>query len=121
MVDVCPNCHGLWLDRGELEVVEEISRRNHTDAAIARADLGANAYQFVQDSARPPVACLKCGRETERREYARVSQVLIDACPDGHGLWLERGALEALEVFYESSRADARRREVLAGLRALLG
>lgn len=121
MVDLCPVCRGTWLDRGELEALEEIQERDHSEAALARADLGANAYQFVLDSARPPISCLKCGREMERREYARVSQVLIDACPDGHGVWLDRGELEALEVFYETSRQDARRRMVLAGLRALLG
>lgn len=120
MVDLCPVCHGTWLDRGELEAVEEIRERNHSEAAMARADLGANAYQFVRDAARPPIACPQCGREMEQREYARVSQVLIDACPDGHGVWLDRGELEALEVFYETSRQEARRSRVLAQLRALL-
>ena len=27
-IDQCPECSGIWLDKGELEVIEEIDRRN---------------------------------------------------------------------------------------------
>ena len=27
-VDVCPECHGLWLDQGELDLLQRVSQRS---------------------------------------------------------------------------------------------
>jgi ssDNA-binding Zn-finger/Zn-ribbon topoisomerase 1 len=27
-VDVCPNCHGMWLDKGELDMIEHVEQRH---------------------------------------------------------------------------------------------
>jgi Zn-finger nucleic acid-binding protein len=123
MVELCPSCRGLWLDAGELERIEETHERDYREELARMVDLGYNAYEFAGQKAGRVLPCPRCGAEMEKREYARCSQVLIDACPAGHGVWLDAGEIEALELFFERSRLEARelRRGFFAGLRALFG
>lgn len=71
-------------------------------------DLGYNAYELARQKSGRALRCPQCGAELETREYARCSQVMIDVCPEDHGIWLDRGELEALEVFFERARTEAR-------------
>ncbi len=122
-VDLCPSCRGLWLDAGELERIEETHERDHREELARMVDLGYNAYELARAKAGRRLCCPKCGAELERCEYARCSQVMIDACPRCHGVWLDAGEIEALELFFERSRLEAGeiRRGFLAGLRSLFG
>jgi len=83
-VDVCPSCGGIWLDKGELEAIQEAKENDYS-----------------------PVGCLKCAAEMDTREYAYCSQIVIDTCPEGCGIWLDAGELQALEKFFERSQAEA--------------
>ena len=46
---------------------------------------------------------------------------MIDVCPKCHGIWLDQGEIEELELFFERSRLEARslRMAFLTGLRSL--
>lgn len=119
--ELCPRCRGIWLDPGELERIEEVHERDYTKELARMVDLGYNAYELTKQKLLPPIRCPKCGAEMESREYARCSQVMIDACPHGHGVWLDRGELEAIDLFFERSRLETGklRRGFLSGLRAM--
>lgn len=120
-VGECPTCGGMWLERGELEAIEENPEHDHSAELARMPDLGYQAYELALQKRDRHLACPKCGTEMETREYARCSQVVIDVCPGCHGVWLDKGELEALEIFYERSRMEASglRRGFLAGLKAM--
>lgn len=92
------------------------------------------------------VRCSTCGREMDRARFAATSNVVIDVCVVGHGIWLDAGELgrvlayskyletEGAEqraqdaelerhVNYEKSRLDAERaaRNYGAGVMAVAG
>ena len=63
--------------------------------------------------------CPKCGLQTESTEYAYCSQVVINRCPDCGGVWLDKGELKAIEIFFERLQMESR--NIRAGfLRSLL-
>ncbi|MBI4565461.1 MAG: zf-TFIIB domain-containing protein [Planctomycetes bacterium] len=84
-VDRCLECGGTWLDAGELERLVELSG----------ADSGgwSRALGRAAGEAHGARRCLRCGRKLRR---APVHDVEIDRCPLGHGLWFDRGEVEAL-------------------------
>ncbi|MBD3242411.1 MAG: hypothetical protein GF331_17605 [Chitinivibrionales bacterium] len=107
-VDRCAACGGTWLDAGELERVEETYEKDHsTELAAIPSDV-IRSMEMARQQAAPRRACPKCSREMERREYGYCSRILIDACPACRGVWLDKGELGALEIFFEKSRADTR-------------
>jgi len=104
-VDFCLECSGVWLDGGELEELfgdPDCARRFVTSAAGAAAAPGA-AWE---------AASRKCPICRKRMEAVRTASssasgavegeggkpagVEIDRCPKGHGLWFDRGELEAV-------------------------
>jgi Zn-finger nucleic acid-binding protein len=122
-VGACPSCGGMWLEKGELEAIEDVREHDYSEELARMPDLGYRAYELALQKGGRTLKCPKCGVEMESREYARCSQVMIDVCPSCHGIWLDKGELEALEVFFERSRYEAGeiRRGFLSSLRSLFG
>jgi hypothetical protein len=106
-VDRCDGCRGVWLDKGELEAIQKTVERDYSKELGRPEDAVAEMLKR-RDQPTAPVACPKCGGETETREYAWSSQVLVDTCVDGCGMWLDAGELEQLEVFFERQREKAK-------------
>ena len=108
-VDECPACRGMWLDEGELERIQQTKERDYTDELAKIPDGVLGAYEMARQKIQDERACPSCGRGMEKREYAYASRILVDSCPSCHGFWLDRGEVEALEVFFERARRDAER------------
>lgn len=105
-IDVCAKCGGLFLDDGELEAIQRIVERDHAKLLADPVDSVTEGLASASNEALGPVRCPKCGVEMTGRRYGLGSQVHIDVCPDGCGLWLDAGELQALEAFYERSQED---------------
>lgn len=100
-IDECPSCHGVWLDAGELEKIQESKERDHEEALSRPPDYAIRAHRAARQKQEGKRRCSHCGREMESREYAYCSQIVIDVCPECRGIWLDVGELQALEVFFE--------------------
>jgi Zn-finger nucleic acid-binding protein len=105
-IDECPTCKGTFLDQGELEAIQAAVEKDHRGEVAAPVDSVRAEMAAAREEALPLVDCPKCGTSMERRRYGLGSQTVIDACPEGHGLWLDRGELEDLERFYERSQEE---------------
>ncbi|MDA8077614.1 MAG: zf-TFIIB domain-containing protein [Nitrospiraceae bacterium] len=88
----CPRCDGLWLDPGEFDVMT-------AESTVYRKE------QLKKEYSRPPLPdsseylpCARCGKLMVRKNYGRISGVLIDEC-GRHGIWLDRGELEKIRHF----------------------
>ncbi len=108
-VHTCPGCGGIWLDKGELEEIEEIVGHDYTSELSRIPDFIGNAFEMARQLNSRDISCPACGTLTESAEYAYCSQVVIDRCPKCGGIWLDKKELEAIEVFYEKSRKESRK------------
>ena len=102
----CSSCRGLWLDKGELEQLQETIERDHGNLTDVLKDTVGASFDQVRQERQGPARCPRCDAEMETREYGYNSQVMIDACPEGCGVWLDNGELERLEAFYEAGREE---------------
>ena len=87
-VDYCLNCHGVWLDTGELRADHRPGRRPRRTAR-ARAS---------RPSAAPAGASVAVHAVRASCASYRSAQpvVKLDCCPAGHGLWFDAGELAAV-------------------------
>jgi len=113
LVDRCPSCDGVWLQRGELEAIEESLERDYS-ADLRGIDVVALAYERARQTVRPDISCPNCESALHPEEYAYCSQILVDRCGKCGGVWLDSGELKALERFFE--RATGIRKGFFAGL-----
>jgi Zn-finger nucleic acid-binding protein len=105
-VDACPACEGVWLDKGELSKIQGIQINDYKSELGKIPDYVGKSVLMAKSKDAPAINCPVCDRELERRDYGYGSQVMIDSCVNGHGVWLDKGELRDLEVFYEKSRMD---------------
>jgi len=101
-IDTCPHCKGVWLDAGELEAIQEAQDSDFRDVPTSGAlDSVRAAEGMAEAKSEGPRNCVVCNSGLVQKEYAFASQVMIDNCPKGHGMWLDRDELARLEMFYE--------------------
>ena len=91
-IDFCPDCNGLWLDRGEFDILT-------AESTVYREEKLTKEYR------RPPlpekityIPCVRCGKLMVKKNYARISGVITDEC-GRHGIWLDSGELEKIRHF----------------------
>ena len=100
-VDVCLHCGGVWLDAGELEIIQKTQDSDFRGVPRSELDSLTAAEGMAQSKDEGVRDCVSCKDPMEKCEYAFSSQVMIDRCSKGHGIWLDKGELARLESFYE--------------------
>lgn len=93
-IDHCPQCGGIWFDRGELEYllnhrVKTVFELNHRLMNQINKDRGASLQT------RGYIPCPVCGELMPFTNYGKKSGVIVDWCRD-HGIWLDGGELAHL-------------------------
>ena len=88
-IDVCPTCHGVWLDAQELSKLDDnffvdVEEIEFEDVAPTDSDAQLN--------------CPRCeGAPALRKVSPKQYQgVVVDTCPECKGFWLDRGELEKM-------------------------
>jgi len=98
-LDYCEKCDGFWLDAGEIRKVNAIHKETFSQDQIAEAvDLIEKKAIVARSSESRRIQCPKCGKECE---VVSTSGVSVDECPDGHGIWLDKGEIEKLQIMAE--------------------
>ncbi|RKG82017.1 hypothetical protein D7W82_27215 [Corallococcus sp. CA049B] len=101
-VDVCPRCHGLYFDRGELERFPDrpslkpllTAARQAASRCRTGGHLVPRANAICATCRGEPLGCPGCGARLAMVN-ARVCNV--DLCTHCGGTWLDAGKFEALE------------------------
>ena len=106
-IDYCPECNGVWLDSGELELI------GHKAGTLRGELLSAKEKGKEAGERRRCPICRKALREVRTRT---APPIVLDRCPREHGLWFDRGELPAVV-----QAAGAEEDNVLARFFAELG
>lgn len=83
-VERCGKCGGCWVTHDELESYSS-GEWSNLDA------MGAQSDEALSD-----VTCPSCAVQTARMHFQGHGALKVDRCPSCHGLWLDRGELDAV-------------------------
>jgi len=84
-VDWCAQCHGIWFDAGELELLAE----------KVGTHLSPGMIGGVSNSSEARRRCPRGRRKMEKASPESNAELLLDRCPR-HGLWFDAGELGVL-------------------------
>lgn len=101
-LDMCPKCSGIWLGTGEFRYLTS-ERDVYRDDTLP--------HEFLRSPMQHQkgyVACPACKGLMVRRNFSKISGVLIDVCRD-HGVWLDAGELTQIRSFVANGGLDAMR------------
>lgn len=105
-LDLCPKCAGFWCDEGELKAVIDTRDKDFSQAKAGIGDLKDNK-PVTPDQHVDELPCIMCGDLLDRMPYGYGSGIVIDRCRKGHGVWLDKGEIEAIQVYAEKSKDTA--------------
>ncbi len=83
-IDYCPNCSGIWLDEGELELLYSIDKSEN--------DL-RKLFEPTESEKEKSYKCPICNKRMVKTKFNN-SDLIIDKCPDNHGFWFDKGELD---------------------------
>ena len=88
--DVCSNCNGVFLDRGELNTM---AVGMAGDIEYCSIDEEGHADKFE------PRACPKCPDQKMRKiNFLRFSNLIFDYCPTCSGFFFDKGEIASMNV-----------------------
>jgi len=90
-LDYCPNCHGVWFDSGELELLMEsmeVESPNQLFSDILNSPEAASPEKKRK--------CPICGHKMKKTIVGEQPEILIDVCQQGDGLWFDGGEVGQL-------------------------
>jgi uncharacterized protein len=90
-VDHCCDCHGIWLDEGELEMLSG----DIQDSILS----GFKQAESAEMSRKCPI----CQARMTKME---TGNVILDQCPKNHGIWFDKG--ELLELIQSSEHQNSK-------------
>ncbi|MCK5458526.1 MAG: zf-TFIIB domain-containing protein [Thermoplasmatales archaeon] len=83
IIDVCPKCNGVWLDKGELgKLLKDRKMSNYLT-------------KHIGTKSRSPLICPRCANIMD---IEKADDVEVDVCLTCGGVWLDSGELEELKA-----------------------
>jgi Zn-finger nucleic acid-binding protein len=87
-IDHCTDCGGIWLDAGELELL--LGEPENAKQLL-------NSFNTDDKCAENIRKCPICNKKMKKIIVGiSTPKVLIDKCPKGDGLWLDKGELQSI-------------------------
>lgn len=77
LVNVCPNCHGIWFDPDEMKPYIEFLLREHNEIPYDKIALHRKRIA-VESLAEPVRSCPRCNEPMEKINYAYDSNIILD-------------------------------------------
>jgi len=102
-IDVCDECGGVWLDTGELETILGTG----SDSAPPSHPTKNAKGEDLRD-------CPVCVSKLAKDKYG-TSEIIVDRCPHGDGVFLDKGELEAIQQHCANQSDTSAGHEDMAG------
>lgn len=90
-LDHCNDCHGVWFDSTELELL--LKCMNIESQNMLLEDILKSAEVESSEKKRK---CPICSKKMKKTTIGERPGILVDFCPQGHGLWFDGGELSQL-------------------------
>ena len=88
VLHACMECGGMWITPQAFS--EMLESADELLSATTRPSCSYEKTFMRSDSSR---LCPSCDAQMDNYQYQYTSGIWIDACPNGHGIWLDAGEM----------------------------
>lgn len=104
----CPTCKGHWVPGQRLSQIVDIRQKTFTPEEMAVFERLHKSARELVHQADSTAICPECEKQMLQNRYPYAAEVLIDRCPDGHGIWLDAGELDHVQMAVEWQQDEMR-------------
>lgn len=105
-------CKGVWLDYGVLTEILGNSEPNWTPETEKRILKRLSMFNTAPLGEERDLSCPHCDEILDEVNYQGTSNIIVNPCVAGHGLWLDQGELLSIRVFLNHWSNFAKTHEV---------
>ncbi len=104
-VDVCPECWGYWLDRGEFGVIADSKQFSFSDEERRKLIAWAQTEHAKKRAGKAGpdevIQCPRCKKSMQKIDMNVEVPITLDRCKE-HGIWFDAKELKLAQVLAES-------------------
>ena len=106
-VEECSSCKGIWLTKEKLFAIERMKENDYHEVVENHKPASEARMETTVSIEKPrDLNCPSCQSPMLANEHGYFSGIIIDTCISCGGVWLDRGELEALEIFFEQNHPE---------------
>jgi len=106
-IDTCNSCRGVWLDYSELSHIIKTKDESWSNSYIESIKNEINISGIPDIEKEKIIFCPKCNEQMPPVNFQYSSGVIINTCKSNHGVWLDSGELEKVQIYMEQWREKA--------------
>ncbi len=106
-IDTCNSCMGVWLDYSELSHIVKTKDESWSNSYIESIKNEINIPGIPDIEKERTLLCPKCNEHMPPVNYQYSSGVIVNSCKSNHGVWLDSGELEKVQIYMEQWREKA--------------
>jgi Zn-finger nucleic acid-binding protein len=102
-IDRCASCGGAWLGQVEMGLIVQRREEDFSTEVVkeARGRAKQGASRIAPEERARNLPCPVCARKMLPSVYNYSSGIVINRCPQEHGLYLDKGELELVQAHAE--------------------
>lgn len=101
-VGVCPQCKGIWLTFKNLNQIISTQSRAWTEPQKTEILPQTGKAGISDKELHRHLNCPECGELMPAFNYQYSSGIIINKCKNGHGVWLDCGELNKIQIYKET-------------------
>jgi Zn-finger nucleic acid-binding protein len=113
-LDYCLNCHGVWFDSDELELLLKCMNLDTPDLLLSQI-LASDEAETKEKKKRCPI----CRRKMKKTTIGEHPEIMIDVCTRQDGMWFDGG--EVAELVKELAKNKPVKKDVEQKVLSFLG
>ncbi|NOQ36772.1 MAG: hypothetical protein GQ569_12910 [Methylococcaceae bacterium] len=100
-IDTCPECKGVWLGNEELKHIISTEDEAWPEEEIAKVLEKTGKAGVPDDEIHREIPCPECSALMPATNYQYSSGIIINKCKNNHGVWLDEGELDKIQIYKE--------------------
>ena len=101
-IATCDVCGGCWLDADELGRIVRLREQRFTAEQRMAIDTTAQIHGIPVEDIERHIICPGCRASTGPINYGGDTGIIINRCGQCHGIWLDVGELEHIQMLVEA-------------------
>ena len=100
-LEFCKRCRGAWLSFGNLTHIVHRRERRWPGDKIQAVLKKLDAYNAPPMGEDRELTCPDCAINLDEVNYQGTSNIVVNPCPELHGIWLDAGELVSIQIYME--------------------
>lgn len=100
-IKTCPHCNSVWVSNATLKYIVETEDESWSDEEREMVIKSHGHAGVPNEEIKREIPCPECSEMMPAINYQYSSGIIINKCKHNHGIWLDEGELDEIQIYME--------------------